>query len=567
MGKKSICFLTVLGLWSGLFLGGQIAAHATADGDFAVFIDPVVNNRTTVEIRASNPNEKQRMGTIAVTIKGSVIVPENPSLYDVLPPGGPVRLATFTPQGDGWKMRPRDEKIVASELHVELYRDHWKSGAEERLRLPITITGPGPVELLIRVTFSKRVDGLSFVDTNFPASGITDEQGLPCEDFEIPVMGSGGGGVPKATIEKPTTLARSERSKQSSADSESEYQEKAKAIVFSKSKKNVHYKVFQSMEDGSLCTEGTWNDFLEEYMFDGEDFYWADTTNTYTADGEKFRGDLYWCGTYHYTTVKDVSRTLNAYTTDLDMAIILVRLVFDLYDEDDLDGINFSDDDDDEDDDDINVLGSGTGFFITDDGYILTNYHVASGEGVPVVVAEDHEPRVAKIVATDEETDLALLKVDGTAVPVTFGSGETAQLAQTVFTIGYPSPDIQGIAPKVTMGIISSLTGIMDDEKSYQIDAAVQPGNSGGPLFSSTGEVMGVVYARIDDAIYTMATGSIAQKINYAIKNSHVMAFLKNRPDVYDRIKRGRVGARTQEEAVSKISKSVVLIIVFGEED
>ncbi len=568
--------MTLLALFAWAIPGALFQARAEEGAYLTVNIPPLTGERTTIQITARNPDAKDRMGTIAVTIDGGgPVVPLNPDAYDLFPPDGSARLATFMPDGDGWKMRPRYEAVIASKMHVELYRDAWSSGAQDTLEFPVTFTKPGAIRILVRATFSKRVDGIALVDWNFPKEGPPDEQGLPCEVFEISRDDEDDTTEEVAPAIRPEETGSDEPdtssvavppasdSTESTVDKERVYVEKATEIVFSKSKKNVVYKVFQSLENGSLCTEGTWDALSEAFSFDGEDFYWLDTTKALTADEEKFRNDLYWCGTYSYTTMVDEPRTLNAYTTDFETAVIMVRLNFGLYD----DAPDEEETPASPEDTDVTIAGTGTGFFITDEGHILTNNHVVSGAGAVAVVVEGQEPRIAEIVGLDEETDLALLKVDGPAVPVTFGSTELARLGQTVFAIGFPSPQIQGVSHKVTMGIISSLTGLMDDAKSYQIDVAVQPGNSGGPLFSATGEVIGVVFARVDDAVYAEATGAIAQKINYAIKNGPVMAFLQTKPVVYEQVLRGTVGAQTQEEAVSRISKSVVLIVVLKEKE
>lgn len=565
---------TLLVAWA--FLSVSIQAQALEGDYLAVSIPAPVGDSTTIQVTARNPDERKRMGTIAVTIDGGgPVIPENTRIYDLFPPGGAGRLAVFRPHGDGWKAAPRSQAVVPSKLHVEKYDDAWATGAEKTVSFPVLFTRPGPVKVLVRATFSKRMGGDIIVDWNFPKTGTPDEQGLPCLEYPIAlqVKEDGGSGVPAdvpsiqsaadVREETPVPLPSVPDTPVPVSTSETEYLNTARTMVLSKSRQNTFFKVLQSMEQGSLCIDGSWDYDLQDMFYNGDIFFWVDTSNAYTADEERFHGDLYWCGTYKYTTVKDIPKTVNAYTTDLDKAIAMVRLNFGLYDTVPSGETQSAA----QEETDVTVAGNGTGFFITAEGYILTNHHVVSGAGVIAVITEGQEPRIAEIVSTDEATDLALLKVDGPAVPVTFGSTEPARLGQNVFTIGFPSPDIQGLSPKVTMGVISSLTGLMDDIKSYQIDVAVQPGNSGGPLFCATGEVIGVVFARMNDAAYTQATGVIAQKINYAIKNSHVMTFLQTQPEVYARVPRGTVGAQTQEEAVSRISRSVALIVIFNSEE
>lgn len=219
---------------------------------------------------------------------------------------------------------------------------------------------------------------------------------------------------------------------------------------------------------------------------------------------------------------------------------------------------------------------SGSGFLITDDGYIITNDHVVRGSKWVQIMTETGL-KDAKIIAQNQKDDLALLKIDGSYTAANFANELTAQLGQTIFTLGFPIPELQGFNPKITKGVISSLNGMHDDIREYQIDATVQPGNSGGPLADENGNVIGVIVARLDDNFVMQNTGSLPQNVNYAVKKSCVLAFLDKYPDIKKRIDPymglGTVVEEspqsstptdkklTFEEAVSKVQKSTVLIM------
>ncbi len=137
--------------------------------------------------------------------------------------------------------------------------------------------------------------------------------------------------------------------------------------------------------------------------------------------------------------------------------------------------------------------GQGTGFIVSDDGYILTNNHVvddATEVRVQLASGAEHE---AEIIGTDPSTDLALLKInaDGLA-PVTFGDSEELRVGTWVVAVGNPF----GLESTITAGIVSATgrtrVGIADYEDFIQTDAAINPGNSGGPLVNLRGEVVGV---------------------------------------------------------------------------
>jgi S1-C subfamily serine protease len=101
-----------------------------------------------------------------------------------------------------------------------------------------------------------------------------------------------------------------------------------------------------------------------------------------------------------------------------------------------------------------------------------------------------------------------------------------------VTVAGFPNPDIQGRSLKITKGTLSGLKGMQDDIRHFQIDAAVQPGNSGGPLINDAGQVVGIVNARLNDAAVALATGSLPQNVNYAIKSDYLAALLKTVSDL-----------------------------------
>ena len=169
--------------------------------------------------------------------------------------------------------------------------------------------------------------------------------------------------------------------------------------------------------------------------------------------------------------------------------------------------------------------GSGSGFFITPNGWLVTNHHVVRN-AAEVVVVHNGNAFEAEVVSTSEKEDLALLKINlwphGTnvadKVPSLALRTSDVEIGETVFAIGYPRPDIQGFETKVTRGIVNSLSGFKGRKSEFQIDAVVMEGNSGGPSIDSSGSVVGVNSSGI--------TGS--QSCNYAIKINVLKEFLPN---------------------------------------
>jgi len=135
-----------------------------------------------------------------------------------------------------------------------------------------------------------------------------------------------------------------------------------------------------------------------------------------------------------------------------------------------------------------------------------------------------------------------------------------AETGEDVFTVGFPRPTIQGIEVKVTKGIISSQKGLRDDNACYQLDASIQPGNSGGPVCDSKGRLVGVVVSMLDQLSVASATGSIPQNVNYAIKVSVVSSFLDSQG-----IKTGQSagsGKTNEEEGSIKSAAAATAMVI-----
>ncbi len=155
--------------------------------------------------------------------------------------------------------------------------------------------------------------------------------------------------------------------------------------------------------------------------------------------------------------------------------------------------------------------GLGSGVIITDDGYILTNNHVVDGADEIEVVLNDSRRARGKVIGTDPDTDLAVLKISLDRLPViTLGNSDALQVGDQVLAIGNPF----GVGQTVTGGIVSALgrnqLGINTFENFIQTDAAINPGNSGGALVDVNGQLMG-----INTAIYSRSGGSMG--IGFAI--------------------------------------------------
>lgn len=183
----------------------------------------------------------------------------------------------------------------------------------------------------------------------------------------------------------------------------------------------------------------------------------------------------------------------------------------------------------------------GSGVIISDDGYILTNHHVVEAADQIEVALSDGRKAKGRIIGSDPETDLAVLKIDlpGTIPSITFGHSDQAQVGDIVLAIGNPF----GVGQTVTMGIVSALKrnhlGLNTFENFIQTDAAINPGNSGGALVDINGNLIG-----INSAIYSPNGGSLG--IGFAIPVSTAKKIMEQIIQ-NGSVTRGWIGVAVQE--------------------
>jgi S1-C subfamily serine protease len=170
-----------------------------------------------------------------------------------------------------------------------------------------------------------------------------------------------------------------------------------------------------------------------------------------------------------------------------------------------------------------NGFSTGTGFFVTNDGYIVTNFHVIEdATSVAVIDPAANREIAAAVVRTDPANDVAILKVNAQTVGIPLAPMFSGVKGEDVLTLGFPLVALQGQEQKATFGRINALSGIRNDIRFVQIDVPIQPGNSGGPLLNSRGEVIGVVTATLSQIVALRASGSLPQNVNYAVKIDYI---------------------------------------------
>lgn len=169
---------------------------------------------------------------------------------------------------------------------------------------------------------------------------------------------------------------------------------------------------------------------------------------------------------------------------------------------------------------------SGSGFFVTKEGHILTNSHVVENCRTISARPDGGQPLPAQLLARDAANDLAVLKIPG-PVEKTLSLRSNVRLGEAVAAFGFPHSNMLATTGNFTLGNVTALAGLKDDTRYLQISAPVQSGNSGGPLVDGAGAVVGVVSAKLNALRVMAASGDLPQNVNFAVRSSLAASFLE----------------------------------------
>jgi len=208
---------------------------------------------------------------------------------------------------------------------------------------------------------------------------------------------------------------------------------------------------------------------------------------------------------------------------------------------------------------------TGSGFFITTNGYFVTNYHVIKGAeriGLRDVQGKTYE---AIVVKKDTNNDLALLKVKGTFSALPIVKSQIVKRGMRVVTVGFPNIDIQGKEPKLSDGIVSALSGMQDEPTVFQISVPIQQGNSGGPLVNLDGNVVGIVASKLSALYMIKNRGSVPENVSYAIKSNYLIELILT-DDLISKslVQPTKRPARDLVELSERVEKSIALVFAVG---
>ena len=205
-----------------------------------------------------------------------------------------------------------------------------------------------------------------------------------------------------------------------------------------------------------------------------------------------------------------------------------------------------------------NWKSSGTGFFIDKKGYLATNYHVIK-DAKTIEIVYNGKPFKAKVEVSDEQNDLAILKIDDNSfVPLTTINynfkTESSEVGTSVFALGFPMTQIMGEEIKFTDGKINAKSGYKGEISTYQISVPIQPGNSGGPLFDNDGNLLGITSSGLDK--------SLTDNVNYAIKTKYLNLLIEEINDKIELPKTVLSKTTLLTEKIKSLSNYVVYIKV-----
>ena len=211
---------------------------------------------------------------------------------------------------------------------------------------------------------------------------------------------------------------------------------------------------------------------------------------------------------------------------------------------------------------DTPIMSTGSGIAISPvQGRILTNHHVIEGCHDIFVRRAPGQLVHAALLYADIRNDLALLGSD-----IVFSDAEAATLkvsppvrnGEEIAVFGYPLPQLLSTSGNITRGNVSSLAGVGDDERMLQVTAPIQPGNSGGPLLDQSGNVVGIVEARLSDRSMT-AIGQVPQNVNFAIKAGVAARFLDENGVRY---RTASAGAVLDLPSIADVARRFTVLIV-----
>lgn len=210
----------------------------------------------------------------------------------------------------------------------------------------------------------------------------------------------------------------------------------------------------------------------------------------------------------------------------------------------------------------------GTAFYVTSDGYLITANHILK-EKREIFVREigQNQWKKAKIIKTDSDNDLALLKVEGVSIPLTLADWDAVPIGLEAYVVGFPMPSIQGRGIKITAGLYNGDVENRFRKNYFQLSSEVQKGNSGGPVLSPDLLVIGMVQSKLNAIAIAQKTKDLPQNVNFALKSQLIVQFLDNTP-VKLKVSKPNLDINNRPfEVLRDVSRSILMVRAFSNQD
>jgi hypothetical protein len=201
------------------------------------------------------------------------------------------------------------------------------------------------------------------------------------------------------------------------------------------------------------------------------------------------------------------------------------------------------------------IITTGTAFSITKNGFLLTSAHILNEKDkIEVIIPGKNVLIPARLIALDRTADLALLKINNATIPLPIIDWTNVSSGLDIVALGFPNPQALGESLKITSGIINSIESNKSTPFLFQFSAQIHPGNSGGPVLSVAGDVVGIVHGYLS----FIRSNQPSQNVNYAVNSSRITDFLKK--EKIDYVKGVSTLNLRPQEIFSKYEQSIYLV-------
>jgi S1-C subfamily serine protease len=214
-------------------------------------------------------------------------------------------------------------------------------------------------------------------------------------------------------------------------------------------------------------------------------------------------------------------------------------------------------------------IGTGTAF-VVGENLVATNFHVIDGGTAwELRFPSTNEGWPLEVVVADKANDLVVMRMKGAAPllkPLNVVAARSARLGEEIFTVGFPLAGLLSDGHKVATGIISGMAGLDNDPRFFQLTVPTQPGNSGGPIFNSKGEVVGILASTLSVEYLYKVAKTIPQNVNFAIKSDYLLLLLAQAEAGISPTKVGS-SAASRVDQIADAQGSIGLVSTFAERD